>query len=94
MVFLLDRSESLGGKTFNNTVRPMVRQILEDYYTVRPTATRVAMVLFAEEGIVVMDYISTSGPIQPYQCELFAENGTYDQLVIKGGRQSGENLLG
>ena len=94
VVFLLDRSGSLGGTTFNNTVRPLVRQILENYYTVRPTATRVAVVLFAGKSTVVMDYISTPGSSQPYQCEMFAKNGTFDQLVIKGGEHTGENLIG
>ena len=94
VVFLLDQSKSLGDDKFSDTVRPLVRKILEDYYTVRPTATRVAMVLFAGEGTVVMDYISTPGPSQPYQCEMFAENGTFNQLVIKGGEDTGENLIG
>ena len=94
VVFLLDRSRSLGSSEFPDIVRPLVRQILEEYYILRPTATRVAVVLFAEEGTVVIDYISASGPIQPYQCEMFATNGKFDLLVVGGGKHSGENVIG
>ena len=86
VVFIMDRSSSVGHKIFYLNEKNLVSTLIRQYFAIKPGDFNVAVITFGRDVTTVIDHISRNTP-DLLKCDFVEKSHILDRIHFEGGDQ-------